>query len=222
MVVVLEIAVVALAENKLEGGDGGLVAQHTSWIKRKCGGVSARNRISIVVQITRNHCSVCFPSQRCECLGHDATPGTKSVWHRPVYRSIAVAVWYHWSTCNPDSLECEKWANIWDSIYSSECVVAVTTKVETLTESTQVAIALVFDGMETLALADTSRTIPRIEVCCAVTVDVLILGLACGSIFEIFLDDYQQADADTHPRVVLKEVAFFYIVAILCVLNISG
>jgi hypothetical protein len=88
-------------------------------------------------------------------------------------------------------------------------------------ESTQVTFAFVFDGIETLALADTSRAIPRVGVCCAVAIDLLILALDCGSVFEILLADWG-VNYDSYPWVDLKEVAFFYMVAITCVLNISG
>ncbi|KAE9377712.1 hypothetical protein N431DRAFT_554061 [Stipitochalara longipes BDJ] len=80
-------------------------------------------------------------------------------------------------------------------------------------------VALIIDGSEALALADTSRRIRRILLPCAVTTDIIVLALACGSILEIVFSDWGLGDdpnppVNGYPWMDSEDVALWYMVAV--------
>jgi hypothetical protein len=88
----------------------------------------------------------------------------------------------------------------------------------------QVIVALIFDSTEVIALLDASRTVPRTTPPCIATTDVIILALACGSIFEILFSDWGLGDDPYRPKngypwVPSEDVALWFMAGITCVLN---
>jgi hypothetical protein len=74
-------------------------------------------------------------------------------------------------------------------------------------------------------LADVSRTIHRSSPACIAATDVLVFGLAFGSIFEILFSDWELGDnpyppKDGYPWMDSKDVALCYMAALTCVLSL--
>lgn len=87
-------------------------------------------------------------------------------------------------------------------------------------------MALIIDGAEVLALADVSRTISRVPIPWAIFLDICVLGLACGSVFVVILDDWSLGDdpnppINGYPWMDSKCVAMWYMVAVTCVFKSS-
>jgi hypothetical protein len=80
-------------------------------------------------------------------------------------------------------------------------------------------MALIIDSAGVLALADISRTVLRVPVAWAIFLDICVLGLACGSIFAVILDDWSLGDdpnppINGYPWMDSEDIAIWCMVAI--------